>query len=79
MANGAEPVWRSIIDAAQELDAAAIAVGSRGLGGLRSLALGSVSTAVLHHAHRPVVAMPSAGLGDLRRRVTGSATDDTSG
>jgi nucleotide-binding universal stress UspA family protein len=35
-----------------------IAVGSRGLGGLGRLALGSVSTHVVHHATCPVVVVP---------------------
>jgi nucleotide-binding universal stress UspA family protein len=52
-------VAQSILAAAGELDAAAIVVGSRGLSGVRSL-LGSVSHAVLQHAGRTVIVVPSA-------------------
>lgn len=56
--------WLSLGDAilrrATEFDADAIVIGSRGLGGLKSLLLGSVSHAVLQHADRPVVVIPSA-------------------
>ena len=49
----------AILDVADELDAEAIVLGSRGLTGLKSLLLGSVSHAVLQQADRPVVVVPS--------------------
>lgn len=50
----------TILAAADEVDASAIVLGRRGLGGLKSLLLGSVSNAVLQHAARPVIVVPSA-------------------
>jgi len=52
-------VWRTIVDVADELDAGLIVCGTRGLSGVKSLVLGSVSHAVLQHAHRPVLIVPS--------------------
>ena len=49
------PVWKTILEIADRHDAAAIAMGSRGLTGIRSMLLGSVSSAVVHHTHRPVL------------------------
>lgn len=53
-------VWATIVDVADELDATLIVTGSRGMGGIKSLLLGSTSDRVLHHAHRPVLVVPSA-------------------
>ncbi|GAA3667137.1 hypothetical protein GCM10022224_034080 [Nonomuraea antimicrobica] len=57
-------VWSTIVDVADELDAKLIVTGTRGLGGVRSLLLGSTSDRVLHHAHRPVLVVPGPGRND---------------
>ena len=49
------PVWKAIVELADRRDAATIVLGSRGRTGLRSTLLGSVSSAVLHHADRPTL------------------------
>lgn len=51
--------WRALVHAADERDAAAAVVGSRGLGGLPAT-LGSVSQAVANHSRRPVLVVPPA-------------------
>jgi nucleotide-binding universal stress UspA family protein len=51
----AGPVWKSIIEIAERDDAATIVMGSRGLTGVRAVLLGSVSSAVVHHADRPTL------------------------
>ena len=53
-------VSETILNLARSHDAAAIVVGSRGLTGLKSMLLGSVSHGVLHHADRPVIVVPSS-------------------
>jgi nucleotide-binding universal stress UspA family protein len=45
----------AIVAAAEERDARAIVIGSRGLGALKSKLLGSTSKQVLHRSLRPVV------------------------
>jgi nucleotide-binding universal stress UspA family protein len=52
------PFWRALLEAADERDASAIVVGPRGLTGVKSMLLGSVSHGVLHNARRPVVVVP---------------------
>ena len=52
------PVWTTILEIADRHDTATIVMGSRGLTGFRSLLLGSVSSAVIHHAARPTLVIP---------------------
>jgi nucleotide-binding universal stress UspA family protein len=51
----AGPVWKTIVELADRDDAATIVMGSHGRAGLRALLLGSVSSAVVHHADRPTL------------------------
>ena len=49
----------AILETAGEIDAAVIVVGSRGLTGVKSILLGSVSHGLIQHADRPVTVVPS--------------------
>lgn len=62
----------AILSAAAEVQAEAIVLGSRGLTGVKSVLLGSVSHAVLQHADRPVLVVPSAEVAEARSRPTRS-------
>jgi nucleotide-binding universal stress UspA family protein len=55
------PIWMTIVETADLHDAAAIVMGSRGLTGLRSMLLGSVSNAVVHHTDRPTLVIHHPG------------------
>ena len=61
------PVWKSVLETADEIDAAVIVVGSEGRTGLRELLYGSTSHAVAAHARRPVLVVPPAEPGAHRR------------
>ncbi len=56
-----EAVWRTIVEVADSEDATVIVMGSRGLTGVHSVLLGSVSTAVLHHAVQPTLVVHHRG------------------
>lgn len=67
-ARGKPKAWPVLLELAERHDAAAIVVGSRGLAGVKSAVLGSVSAGVLHHSRLPVLVVPpmeSSGEGPL--------------
>jgi nucleotide-binding universal stress UspA family protein len=53
-------VWRAICETAEEIDAAPIVLGARGLSRVQSALLGSVSAAVTAHAKRAVLLIPAS-------------------
>ena len=59
---------RAILGEAEKLGANAIVMGSRGLTGVKSMLLGSVSHEVIQHADRTVVVVPSAHVAATRSR-----------
>jgi nucleotide-binding universal stress UspA family protein len=61
-------VANAILGDADEVGASAIVMGSRGLGGLSSLLVGSVSHAVIQHADRAVIVVPSPQVSRARGR-----------
>lgn len=60
-------VAQAILSEADRVNASAIVLGSRGLTGVGSLLLGSVSHAVVQSADRPVLVVPSAKVAERRR------------
>jgi nucleotide-binding universal stress UspA family protein len=48
-------VWAAVLAVARDRDASTIVVGSRGLSGLKSAVLGSVSSGLLAHSEVPVL------------------------
>lgn len=58
----------AILSVAADVDADLVVLGTRGLGGVKSFLLGSVSHAVIQHADRAVLVVPSAGLAERRHR-----------
>ena len=67
-ASDAAPVAEQICRLAQARNAQMIVVGAHGWGSVGRVLHGSVSTAVVHEAHCPVLVVPSARLADQPRR-----------
>jgi nucleotide-binding universal stress UspA family protein len=61
-------IANAILDEGEAVEASAIVVGSRGLTGLKSALLGSVSHGVLQHADRTVIVVPSPAVAETRKR-----------
>jgi nucleotide-binding universal stress UspA family protein len=59
-------IAEAILQEAADADADAIVVGFRGLTGVKSLLLGSVSHGVLQHADRAVLVVPSPTVAEQR-------------
>jgi len=54
----AGPVWCALRDSADEHESPVIVIGSHGRGVVEAAVLGSVSSALVHNAHRPVLVVP---------------------
>jgi nucleotide-binding universal stress UspA family protein len=54
----AAPTWEGVVVVADEIDAAVIVTGSRGLNGAEEFLEGSLSHEVARHAGRPVLIVP---------------------
>ncbi len=66
-------VANTLLAEADEVGASAIVMGSRGLTGLKSLLLGSVSHAVIQHADIAVMVVPSPDVAKSRLRARRAA------
>lgn len=71
-------VANTILSEAEAVGATAIVMGSRGLTGVKSMLLGSVSHAVIQHADRAVVVVPSPEVSAARDRSRRAAHGRTS-
>lgn len=70
-----DSIAEAILATAQETGAEAIVLGSRGLTALKSMMLGSVSHAIVQHADRPVLVVPSTAVAERRQRHTRSSEE----
>ncbi len=66
--NRRDEIAADILAVAGDLGAEVIVLGTRGRGSVKSVILGSVARAVLHHADRPVLVVPSPALSERRHQ-----------
>jgi nucleotide-binding universal stress UspA family protein len=55
LTQGGSPIWRAIVESANEHDAGIVVMGSHGRTGIALVLMGSVAAAVARHAERPVL------------------------
>ena len=55
---GTTTIWRAILDIADQHDCMVVVVGARGVSGIGSALLGSVSYGLLHNSRRPILVIP---------------------
>lgn len=67
--SNASTIADTILSQAEEVGASAVVMGTRGLTGVKSLLLGSVSHAVTQHADRAVIVVPSGEVAAARARA----------
>lgn len=67
IASGHNGVARAILAVAADVDADVVVLGTRGLGGMSSFLLDSVSHEVVQHADRAVLVVPASRLVEQRR------------
>jgi nucleotide-binding universal stress UspA family protein len=60
-AQSGSPVWRNIVDTADDQDASLVVVGGRSRSGIAKVLLGSVADAVARHSLRPVLIVHTPG------------------
>jgi nucleotide-binding universal stress UspA family protein len=53
------PLWKTVLDAAEEEDARVILMGARGRSAIAAALLGSVSYGVVQRCRRPVLVVPA--------------------
>ncbi len=63
-----EDIAAIVLGIAGDVDADVIVLGTRGLSGVKSLMLGSVSHAIVHRADRAVLVVPSPAVIEERQR-----------
>ncbi len=69
----------AILDLAERIGADLIVVGSRGLGSVKSLLVGSVSLGVVHHADRPVLVVRGRSWPPVRVVIGEDLSEDARG
>ena len=63
-----EGAWRAVAAAARTHGASVIAIGTRGLGAVRSVLLGSVSSGLVRNAEVPILVVPGRRPGATTHR-----------
>jgi nucleotide-binding universal stress UspA family protein len=66
--NRGADITAAILAVAADVRADVIVLGTRGRGGVKSMMLGSVSQAILHHADRPVLVVPPPDVCEERHQ-----------